>query len=293
MRFPDYFKEGNGPVVTFEVFPPKTPRGMRSLERRILPELVEHNPRCITVTYGAMGTTQDKTLDIAAMIRERFGVDSAHHLTCVGASRGEIEQIVARIREAGITNIVALRGDPPGGNDRFEPPPGGFEHANQLVSHIRTIEASDAPFGIAVGGYPEKHLEAENLTSDLVNLKRKVDAGADIVITQLFYDNASYFRFRDAAYTAGITIPIIPGLMPIQSAGQIQRITTMCGASIPSDLQIQLDRAGDDDARAEEIGIEKCIAQTAELIAASVPGIHFYVLNRSRHMGEILDAVSL
>ena len=293
MIFPDYFEEGNGPVVTFEVYPPKTPRGMRNLRRRILPELVELNPRCITVTYGAMGTTQDKTLDIATLIRDEFGLDSAHHLTCVGASRDEIEETIGRIGGASVTNIVALRGDPPEGNDDFTPPPDGFAHANELVTHIRKIQPSDAPFGVAVAGYPEKHLQAENLETDLANLKRKVDAGADIIITQLFYKNDSFLRFRDQAQKAGITIPIVPGLMPIQSAGQIQRITSMCGATIPDDLQTQLDGAIDDDERAEQIGIEKCVAQASELLESGVPGIHFYVLNKSHHMGDILDAVSL
>ena len=145
---------------------------------------------------------------------------------------------------------------------------------------------------MAVAGYPEKHLEAESFETDLLNLKRKVDVGADLVVTQLFYDNDSFFRFRDNATSAGITVPIVPGLMPIQSSGQIQRITSMCGASIPDDLQCRLDETLDDDERAEAIGIEQCIAQTSELLRSGVPGIHFYVLNKSRHMGDILDDVS-
>ena len=293
MRFPDYFEEGKGLVVTFEIYPPKTPQGMRTLRRRILPELVKRNPHCITVTYGAMGSTQDKTLDIAALIRDEFHVDSAHHLTCVGASRVEIEKTISRIREAGVINIVALRGDPPEGNVDFTPPLEGFAHANDLVAHIRKIQPSDAPFGIAVAGYPEKHLQAESHETDLANLKRKVDSGADIIITQLFYNNDSFHRFRDNARKAGITIPIVPGLMPIQSASQIQRITSMCGATIPDDLQTRLDAAIDDDKQAEQIGIEQCVAQSSDLLKSGVPGIHFYVLNKSSHIGDILDAVSL
>lgn len=291
MRFPEYFENSDKPVISFEIFPPKTDVGMRTIRRRLLPNLAKHNPNYMTVTYGAMGTTQSKTLEIATMIKDEFGFESACHLTCVGASRTDIDGILGKIRDAGISNIVALRGDPPQGEDKFVPPEDGFAHANELVSHIRATEPSDSPFGLAVAGYPEKHLEAQNLNTDIENLKRKVDAGGDIIITQLFYDNKDYFEFVDKVKAAGIDAPVVAGLMPILSAKQIQRITSMCGSAIPEDLEAKLNSAIDDDDKAVQIGIDQCIEQATELIEKNVPGIHFYVLNKHTHMAEIMDAL--
>lgn len=293
MRFPEYFEDTSKPVISFELFPPKTDVGMRTIRKRLLPNLIKHNPSYITVTYGAMGSTQSKTLEIASMVKHEFGMESACHLTCVGSSRSDIDDIVKKIRDAGIQNIVALRGDPPQGSDKFEPPADGFAHANELVGHIRATEPKDKPFGLAVAGYPEKHLEASDLNTDIQNLKRKVDAGGDIIITQLFYDNNDYFAFVDKIRKAGITAPVVAGLMPIVSAKQIQRITSMCGSKIPADLEAKLNTAIDDDDKAVKIGIDQCIAQADELLGRGVPGIHFYVLNKHTHMEEIMDALSL
>jgi methylenetetrahydrofolate reductase (NADPH) len=291
MRFTEYFKHAAEPIISFEVFPPKTDAAMDNL-RRILPELIALAPAYITVTYGALGSTRERTLEIAGLVKNEFGHEAACHLTCVGSSRSELDRILHDIYQAGIENIVALRGDPPKGTTSFSPPPDGYAHANELVSHIRTFENKslyNARFGIAVAGYPEKHLEAPDTMSDLTNLKRKVDAGADVVITQLFYDNADYFRFVKQARAIGITVPVVPGLLPILSVKQIRRITAMCGSSIPPALQSQLECASDDDRAAEAIGIRQCIDQARELIEHGAPGIHFYVLNQSNHMQQILS----
>ena len=292
MRFPDYFTSNN-PVISFELFPPKTDGGMRALKQRIVPNLLKLNPSYITVTYGAGGSTRAKTLEIASLIQNDFGHTSACHLTCVGSSRTDIDGILADIRTANIRNIVALRGDPPQGEDTFVAPKDGFAHGNELVTHIRSTEPANDPFGLAVAGYPEKHVEAPDLDTDIANLKRKVEAGGDIIITQLFYNNDHFFRFTDRVRAANITVPIVPGLMPILSARQIQRIASLCGSEIPSNLENQLNNAIDDDDKAMQVGIDQCVAQATELLEQGVPGIHFYVLNKSTHMRKIVKALPL
>ena len=288
MRFLDYFS-GDKPVISFEIYPPQTPRGMRALKTRVVPNLLKLNPSYMTVTYGAGGSTRAKTLEIASLIQNQFGLTAACHLTCVGSSRTDIDGILQAIRATGIRNIVALRGDPPRGEDAFVPPRDGFAHGNELVAHIRSIEPKEDAFGLAVAGYPEKHLEAPDFETDIANLKRKVESGGDIVITQLFYTNDHFFRFVDRVRAANITAPIVPGLMPILSAGQIQRIASLCGAEIPAALQDQLNRATED--AAVQVGIDQCIAQATELLGQGAPGIHFYVLNRSTHMRPIIKAL--
>lgn len=292
MRFPEYFKDGRKPIISFEIFPPKTDKAMETLLQE-LPQLVTLCPDYITVTYGAMGSTQERTLEIASLIKKRYGMETACHLTCVGASRTELDEILKRIFSVGIRNIVALRGDPPKGEKAFTPPPDGYSYANELVEHVRRFEKQRGReyLGIAVAGYPEKHLEAPSMETDIANLKRKVEAGGDIIITQLFFDNAFFFDFVKRARATGITAPIIPGLMPILSVRQIQRITSMCGSSIPQDLQRELDAAGNDDEKANEIGIRQCIRQAQDLIRLGAPGIHFYVLNKSTCIRQIMEAL--
>src|SRR5262245_41835516 len=290
MRFAEYFARRTKPIISFELFPPKTDAAMDNL-RRVLPELIDLAPAYITVTYGALGSTRERTLEIATLIKQEFDREAACHLTCVGSSRAELDRILHEIRGVGIENIVALRGDPPKGEANFVPAPDGYANANQLVAHIRRFDSesrSSLQFGIAVAGYPEKHVEAADAATDLANLKRKVDAGADIVITQLFYDNADYFRFVDAATAIGIKKPIVPGLLPILSVKQIRRITAMCGSRIPPTLHAELESTADNDDAAEEIGIRQCVNQAKELLERGVPGIHFYVLNKSNHMRRIM-----
>jgi len=292
MRFQEYFKDGIKPTISFEIFPPKTEQGMENL-LEIMPELIALRPDFITVTYGAMGATRARTLEIASLIKNGYGMETACHLTCVGASRRELDDILSRIVDSGIRNIVALRGDPPKGEETFVLPPDGYSYGNQLVEHIRAFERrkGQEPFGIAVAGYPEKHIEAPSIEADIATLKLKVDAGGDIIISQLFFDNSLFFRFVERARAVGITAPIIPGLMPILSTRQIKRITSMCGSNIPQTLQQELDIAGDDDAKASEIGIRQCIRQARDLLVRGVPGLHFYVLNKSTHMRRIMEAL--
>ncbi len=292
MTLVDILKNNRHPVLSFEVFPPKTDAAYTHL-RQILPELVELKPDYMTVTYGAFGSTQGRTLEIAAEIQTQFGLPTASHLTCVGASRYELDVILQQIENSGIRNIVALRGDPPQGQKDFVAPVDGFGHAQDLVAHIRAREARlNLPrCGIAVAGYPEKHIEAESMDSDLRHLKAKVDAGADCIITQLFYDNRCFFEFERKAREIGIEVPIIPGLLPILSAKQVMRILSLCGSTLPEGLRAELESAGEDAARAEDIGVRHCIQQAKELIAHGVPGIHFYVLNKSAHMVRIIQGI--
>lgn len=296
MLFSDYSKfENKRPIISFEIFPPRTDRGYDNLKFE-LSIMADLHPDLITVTYGAMGTTRDKTLDIASLIKDQFGIEPACHLTCVGATKSELDSILQNIYDSGVRNIVALRGDPPEGEKNFIAPEDGYSHGNQLVEHIRKFEIKNGYknyFGIAVAGYPEKHIEASELDSDLKNLKRKVDAGADVIITQLFFNNDYYFEFVERVREIGITVPVIPGIMPILSAKQIQRITSLCGTTIPDELKEKLDSTLEDDQKARDIGIKQCIQQSKDLLSRGVPGIHFYVLNKSSHMIRIMEALSV
>jgi methylenetetrahydrofolate reductase (NADPH) len=288
-RLPEIYGASSRPVISFEVFPPKTDAAYDNL-REILPELSALSPDYMTVTYGAMGSTRDRTLEIARMIQSTLKRPTATHLTCVGSARAGIDLLLKEIQHAGLRNIVALRGDPPQGQTQFVQEADGFLHANELVGHIRST-CGDA-FGLAVAGYPEKHIEAPDFETDLANLKRKVDAGADCVITQLFYDNARYFSFVEAARRIGITVPIVPGLLPIVSAKQVVRITAMCGSSLPQALRLELESVGEDACKGEEIGIRQAVSQANDLLSRGAPGIHFYVLNKASHMRQIMKQIN-
>ena len=283
MRFSEIYSAADSPVISFEVFPPKSGRGMESL-REVLPSLVALDPRFMTVTYGAMGTTRIRTVEIASMIHNEFELECACHLTCVGAHSDQIDAQLDHIHRHGIENIVALRGDPPRGQDSFQAVKGGFSYANELVEHIR----SRGGFDIAVGGYPEKHVEAPDMETDLSNLARKVEGGADVVITQLFYDNECFFRFLEEVRKRGITCPVIPGLLPIHSQAQVEKIAGLCGAEIPAELQRSLEEAGADPEAAAEVGVDWCIEQCSGLLEAGVEGIHYYVLNKARVMEKVM-----
>ncbi|HEY4232704.1 MAG TPA: methylenetetrahydrofolate reductase [NAD(P)H] [Lacipirellulaceae bacterium] len=275
--------------LSFELFPPKTRQGELNLFQHV-GRLVAYRPSLITCTYGAGGSTQDKTLEIVARVHRDFQLPVATHLTCVGRTVEQLREYLRLARAAGIENVVALRGDPPKGDASFRPVAGGFSHANELVALVR----SEFPeLGIAVAGYPETHQEAPNSQVDLVNLKRKVEAGADVVITQLFYDNADFFRFRDQCAGLGIGVPIVPGLLPITNFSQIKRITALCGAKLPAELVEGLEAAGEDDNAQFDTGVRFAIRQTQQLVDAGVPGVHFYVLNRSEATARVLDEISL
>ncbi len=285
MKIIDLYRERF--VVSFEIFPPKTPQGEDGL-RQALEDLSGYQPQYISVTYGAGGSTQEKTLELALRLRDALGILPLVHFTCVGAGRAEIRRYLDEVKKNGIENILALRGDPPKGETRFTPPPDGFAYASELVSFIRSISG----FSIGVAGYPEKHLEAPSMEIDLENLKRKVDAGADFIITQLFYNNEDYYRFMDRLTKMGITMPVIPGIMPVTSLSQIDRVTSMCGARVPDELIKRLDACTGADSICEA-GIEYSIKQCVELKSWGVPGLHFYTLNRAQAVKRIMDATGL
>ena len=279
--------DGGKPSISFEIFPPRTTEALKALQDR-LPRLIELEPSFISVTYGALGSSRSLTLEISSLIRNEYGVETAHHLTCVGSSRSEITAMLEEIRKHNIENIVALRGDPPRGDLVFNAPVDGFSHGDELVSHIRDFGG----FGVAVAGYPEKHIEAPDMETDLLNLKRKVDSGADAIITQLYFDNSHFYKFVENCRAIGIEQPIIPGLMPILSGTQIRRITEMCGATISEDLMSKLEDAGEDISLVRENGIDHTARQAKDLLDNGVPGIHFYVLNRHFHIAEIMERIA-
>lgn len=275
--------------LSFELFPPKTEAGETELFHHV-GRLVEFRPDFITCTYGAGGSTQTKTLDVIERVRREFGIAVASHLTCVGSTVEQLRTYLAEAWRRGVTNVVALRGDPPKGETEFRAVAGGLRYANELVSLIRR---EFAEFGIAVAGYPEKHLEAPSLEVDLANLRRKVDAGADAVVTQLFYRNEDFFAFRDRCEQLGIRVPIVPGVLPVTNFAQIQRITSLCGAKLPDDFTAALLKCGDDAAAQFEVGVEFGVRQVRELVAAGVPGLHFYVLNKSPATSRVLQEIGL
>ncbi|HEY2881254.1 MAG TPA: methylenetetrahydrofolate reductase [NAD(P)H] [Pirellulales bacterium] len=273
--------------LSFELFPPKTAAGEAALWEN-LHELMAFKPSFVTCTYGAGGSTRDKTLGIVAEVRRRWGCAVASHLTCVGSTVEQLQSYLQAAHAAGIENIVALRGDPPRGETAFKPVAGGLTFANELVTLIRR---EFPQFGIAVAGYPETHQEAPSAEIDLQNLRRKVAAGGDAVVTQLFYDNADFFRFRSQCQALGINVPIVPGILPVTNCAQVQRIASLCKAQLPPKFLADLQAAGDDDSTQFEVGVAFAIRQVQELLAAGVPGIHFYVLNKSHATMRILEAV--
>lgn len=281
----DHFSPGRR-GLSFELFPPKTPAGEASMYASVA-ELTTFRPDFITCTYGAGGSTQSKTLEIVAQVKEKFGLPVASHLTCVGATKDQLRAYLKEARERGVDYIVALRGDPPQGETTFTAIAGGLSYANELVALIRGEFNS---YGILVAGYPEVHQEAVDAPTDLANLKRKVDAGADIIVTQLFYDNADYFRFVDRCREAGITVPIVPGILPVTNLAQIQRITSLCKARLPEAFVQELGRKDDPDWQFAA-GVAQATAQVAELLERGAPGIHFYVLNKSAATAKVLEGV--
>jgi methylenetetrahydrofolate reductase (NADPH) len=275
------------PAFSFELFPPKTEAGERTLDAT-LEQLRRLDPAFVSVTYGAGGSTRDRTLGVVAQVRERHGLEAMCHLTCVGATRDELDGVLARLRELGVENVLALRGDPPAGAP-WTKVEGGFEHADELVA----LAADGHGLGVGAACFPETHLESATLEDDLRHLRTKVAAGAEFLVTQLFFDNAAYFGFVAAARAAGIDVPIVPGVLPITDLPALERITALCGATIPAALRRELDRrAGDADA-IEELGVAYATLQCSELLARGAPGIHFYTLNRAEPTRSILSALRL
>ncbi len=281
------FRKASKRLLSFELFPPKTPQGETSLFTHV-EQLNSYSPDFFTCTYGAGGSTREKTLQIVSEIKRRYQVTVASHLTLVGSSASQLREYLQQATEAQIDGIVALRGDPPAGTDKFAVTAGGYRFANELVE---LIQSEFNHFTVAVAGYPETHREAETPEIDMENLKRKVDAGADLIITQLFYDNADFFRFRDKCQQAGIDVPIMPGLLPITQLDQVQRITSLCGATLPRRLLQKLSERSDADWHFQ-VGVNHAIAQVDELVDHNADGIHFYVLNRSQAVTAIMSALS-
>ncbi len=286
MRIRDILKETR--TISCEFFPPRQAEGIPDVLRTIK-ALKEYRPDFVSITYGAGGSTRDFTEQITLEVKAQADLEVMAHLTCVGQSKEEVHGVLERLDEAGVENIIALRGDPPRRQTDFVPAEGGFNHATELIEHIR----SNFRFGIAAACYPEGHTESTDLGADIEYTKLKVNNGAEFLITQLFYDNRDFFDFLERADKAGIDVPIIPGLLPILSTAQIRRFTSMCGAKLTPDLDRQLEKFADDDDAARELGVEHATKQVEELWESGVPGIHFYVLNKSYSVSKILQNLGL
>jgi methylenetetrahydrofolate reductase (NADPH) len=272
------------PAFSFEFFPPKDAQGVERLFETVA-RLKDYAPAYVSVTYGAGGSTRRLTVELVQRIKREAGLETMAHLTCVGAARSELSEVLDELSAGGIDNVIALRGDPPRGETRFESVAGGFSHASELIAFIR----SRHDFCIAAACYPEKHPEAPDLACDLDHTTKKVELGADVLITQLFFDPAQYFSYVEKARTCGIQVPIVPGVMPITNLAQIKRFTAMCGASLPNALLARLEATNGDAEAVQRIGVEHATEQCRTLIEGGAPGIHFYTLNRSRATVEILD----
>lgn len=276
------------PCFSFEFFPPKSEEGQQRLWAT-LKELHDLKPTFVSVTYGAGGSTRSKTVELTRRIKGELGLEAMAHLTCVGHDQTELGGVLDQLQEGGIENVLALRGDPPKGQDRFQAVEGGFAYATDLTRYIR----GRWDFCLAGAAYPEGHVEAASPYQDLHHLKAKVDAGADFLVTQLFFDNRHYFDFVDRARAAGIDVPIIPGIMPVTNVEQIKRFTKMCGASLPEPLLRELEKRSDQPERVMELGIAHATIQALGLIQGGAPGIHFYTLNKSTATREILTAIRM
>lgn len=278
------------PVISFEFFPPKTPEGDKALLEKHIPALIQTRPDFCSVTYGAGGSTREKTLTIVDRIQREHQLPALAHLTCVNHTREQVGELLQKIKTTNCRNILALRGDPPGGGE-FQATPGGFEYSAQLVKFIREQNG----FNIGVAGFPEGHIACkQGKFADWQHLKEKVDAGADFVITQLFFDNADFFEFRDHLTTKlGVKVPLVPGVIAIVSAPGIKKFTQLCGAKIPPALAAKLEAIGADDAAATEFGVEYATKQCAELLKAGVPGLHFYTLNKAASTVRVLKNLAL
>jgi methylenetetrahydrofolate reductase (NADPH) len=288
MRIEQIIAQGDEPVFSFEFFPPKTEEGERNL-RAALWALRELEPDFVSVTYGAGGSTRGLTLELTKWIKQELGIEAMAHLSCVGATRDELCVILDSLIEAGVENVLALRGDPPHGERSWTPHPDGLRYSSELVALI----ASRYPACVGAACFPEMHPEAVDMSSDLRFLKQKVDSGVSFLITQLFFDNDAYFRFVEEARAVGIEVPIIPGIMPITDVGQIKRFTDTCGASIPESLLRQLEARAPFPTEVLQLGVSYATLQCAELLARGAPGIHFYTLNRSPATRAILAALRL
>jgi methylenetetrahydrofolate reductase (NADPH) len=284
MKISERFQTGK-PVISFEFFPPKTDAGFAPLFRSIA-DLQALDPGFVSVTMGAAGSTRSKTVDLVIRIQRETGLTAMAHLPCVGFEREQVGTILTQLAEGGVENVLALRGDPPADNADFVQPKDGFGFANDLIDYTRQ---QNPELCIVAACYPETHPEARSAQDDLDHAKRKVDAGAELLITQLFFENARFFSFMDRIRAAGITVPVVPGIMPIVSRAGVKRMTSMCGCEIPSELNAQLEAVGDDEAATRELGVRWGTMQCRELLDSGVPGLHFYTLNKSSATRQIYE----
>jgi methylenetetrahydrofolate reductase (NADPH) len=285
MRIDEILRERR-PVFSFEFFPPKTDEGQANL-RATLDALRDDNPDFVSVTYGALGSTRDRTIDIVKWIKQDLGIEAMAHFTCVGATKEELRDTLSEIEAAGVENVLALRGDPPAGEDEWTPTPGGLLYSTELIELL----GEHFDFAVGAAAFPEVHPEATGPDADLNFLKSKQDAGASFFITQLFYDNEYYFDFCARAREAGVTVPIIPGVMPVTSFRNIKRITELCKSELPESFERELEAREDDDAAVQDLGVAYATLQCVDLLARGAPGIHFYTLNRSPATRAILAAL--
>ena len=275
-------------TISFEFYPPRTAEGIPAV-LEVIGQLKSFRPDYVSVTYGAGGGTRAFTEEITLRAKREIELEVMAHLACSAQTKEEVHEVLVRLDEAGIENVIALRGDPPRGQSSFVPTEGGFPHATDLIEHIR----ENFQFRVAAACYPEGHSESSDWRADMEYTKLKVDKGADFLITQLFYDNNDFFRFVERAQQAEIKVPILPGVLPIQSASQIRRFTALCGAKIPPWLDKELEKFADDDDAVRELGIEHATQQVMELWDRGVPGVHFYVLNRTYSVSKILNNLGL
>jgi methylenetetrahydrofolate reductase (NADPH) len=288
VRIDEILSRGDDPVFSFEFFPPKTPEGERNLYNA-LSELRPLEPAYVSVTYGAGGSTRDKTLEIVQRIKEEFDLEAMAHFTCVEQTVEEIESTLQRMRDAGLDNVLALRGDPPAGQAEWTKTEGGLEFSHELVRLIR----SNHDFSVGAACFPETHIHATSPEDDLRYLREKVDAGVDFLITQMFFHNDLYFDFVERARAIGIDVPIIPGIWPITNVAQIKKVTELCAATIRPELLAELEARADEPEAALDFGVAYATLQCAELLREGAPGIHFYTLNRSPATRAILSALRL
>jgi methylenetetrahydrofolate reductase (NADPH) len=284
-----FARERGEPVFSFEFFPPKSAEGERALFETV-DALRPLGPAYVSVTYGAGGSTRQKTVELVKRLKRESEVEAMAHVTCVGSSRDEIAAVLDEVAEAGVQNVLALRGDPPRGQATFTPHPEGFRFASELVAFIRA-SPQRWKFCVGAAAYPEGHVETRDLARDLAHLRVKVEAGVDFLVTQLFFDNARYFGFVERARAAGVAVPIIPGIMPFTNVEQVERFTAMCGASIPPPLRAAMEVRRADPDGARELGVAYASLQCADLLRRGAPGIHFYTLNRSPSTRAILAAL--
>jgi methylenetetrahydrofolate reductase (NADPH) len=286
MRIDQILGRLDRPVFSFEFFPPKTDDGFENL-KATLDQLRHDAPDFVSVTYGALGTTRDRTLEIVKWIKQELDIEAMAHFTCVGATKEELTDTLREMEQAGVDNVLALRGDPPQGETEWKPTPGGLLYSTELIELLN----GEFDFGIGAAAFPEIHPEAESPRSDLEFLKAKQDAGASFLITQLFFDNEFYFDFVARARDIGITVPIIPGIMPVTSVKNIVRITELCKSELPDSFRRELERREDDVQAVQDLGVAYSTLQCVDLLSRGAPGIHFYTLNRSPATRAILAAL--